>query len=219
MDLVEAVFEKLLRGPLWRTGLLMWGERSLRGLQLFRLALQLLFLFVFSDFCGWEMRATVIMSLPSGPWHVCHTEESLLSLVSSLSPNLLWPLACVHAKQRKGKTSNWPSSTWQGDVAKKKTTPEAGWETAEQGWGGGRWRRSGRRQIYFPLCWFNRVEKGFEEDLGTQKTKSEPSLLGMKVVFVTQVMIINGSKGMIDRLLFHWKPCRNSQSSVSNHPV
>lgn len=65
-----------------------------------------------------------VKSVCSGPRDACHMKELLLSLVSSplISPCLvtfsdLW-LVCI--KWRRWKTSNWPSSTWQGDVAQKK---------------------------------------------------------------------------------------------------
>ena len=110
-------------------------------------------------------------SLCSGSRGACHMTESLLSLVSSLppiSPCLLTssdPLACVRIKWRKRKTSNWPSSTWQGDVARKKKIKKRknrkprGWlrdRRAEEKKG---WRQSGRRQFYFPFCWFKCVER------------------------------------------------------------
>lgn len=111
----------------------------------------------------------------------------------------------MHVNWRTGKTSNWPSSTWQGDVAKKKNQKPRGLlrdSQAEEE--KKRWRRSGRRQFYFPLCWFKRVEKS-SEDLGTQQTKADPPLLGLKVLCLSDTdnikMIIKDSKGMIDRPL------------------
>lgn len=127
-----------------------------------------------------------IISKPSRPWDVCHSTESLLSVFFfashlTLSANLFWPLAFVHVNWRMGKTSNWPFSTWQGDVAKKKTLV-AGWERAAQRGGDG--DRVGGGSFIFLSVHLN-VEKRFEMDLGMQQTKAEPSILGLKVIFMT----------------------------------
>lgn len=160
------------------------------------------------------------MCMALGPRDICHTKDSPLpSFFTShptLSANLFWPLAFCARKLENGKDLKLAILDVAGWRCEKNQPQRLAERQPSRG-GKKRWRRSGsgRRQFYFPLCWFKRVEKS-SEDLGTQQTKADPPLLGLKVLFLSDTdnikMIIKDSKGRIDRPLLHWKTTGKNDS-------